>query len=89
MAYAGSELATSLTKVSYSKNVWSDKVFCRLSDFHAVMSRTKYQCIRSSLRFCPSYEHEVSICDALWHSMFMLKHLCCQAITIAVPGGVI
>lgn len=72
--YIRQEIALSLTCVSVMSNKWHTKSFSCLNDFRAVKSHDSFKEISSCLCPYPTYDHDMALCDPLWHSRDMLNH---------------
>ena len=64
-AYVGLEIAMSIVKLNDISDYWSTAMFLGHKDFSNVMSRDDFESIRSSLKFYPTYDHDVASQDPL------------------------
>jgi len=90
LAYVGLELGMSLLKYNSIHRYWSKGSFLGHETFRATMSRTRFQEIRSAVRFesRQSYGHNVASHDPLWSCRGLLDQFMKKSATVAVPLGV-
>lgn len=86
-ACIGLEIAASLTRVASFEDMWCKNVY-GLEYFRTVMGRDKFEPIRSAMRVYPSYDHDVSTKDPLWHSRLIIQYFRRNRVKVAVPTRV-
>jgi hypothetical protein len=89
-AYMGLELGMSLLKFNSMKSYWARGNFLGHETFRTTMSRTRFQEIRSSIRFTSnaSYDNESASSDPLWSCRSLIDQFIRKSASIAVPLGV-
>jgi hypothetical protein len=89
-AYIGLELGMSLVKYNDIKSYWASGCFVEHDTFRDCMSRTRFQNIRSAVRFSAqsSYDANMAHNDPLWFICSVLDQFIKKSASIAVPVGV-
>jgi len=90
LAYIGLELGMSLMKFNDIKKYWARGSFLGHETFRSTMSRSRFQDIRSCVRFSSkqSYDSDGASTDPLWFCRSLIDQFIRKSASVAVPLGV-